>query len=137
MRRMTRVQMARLPRLLWMYYSPAELSNEIGCDVGTIYRTWIPAGLPHKRDENGRIWIIGTKFTEWAIEQFKRKPHPKMPNGMAYCLRCRKPVMIVDPRLHPTNVYTEFITGCCAECGARVNRARKRNNNRRENNHGN
>jgi hypothetical protein len=25
MRRMTRVQMARLPRLLWMYYSPAEL----------------------------------------------------------------------------------------------------------------
>lgn len=124
--RMTQCQMARMPRLLWMYYTPGELAAEIGCSVDTIYKSYIPAGCPHKRDERGHIWIIGNKFRIWALETFKRKPKPKMPNGMAYCLRCRKPVKMLNTTLNPKNVYVEFITGRCAECGATVNRARAR-----------
>jgi len=123
---MTQRQMAHLPRLLWMYYSPSELADEIGCNVDTIYKSYIPAGCPHTRDERGRIWIIGSKFSVWALETFRRKPKPKMPDGMAYCLRCRRPTLMLDTRLNPLNVYVEFLTGRCAECGATVNRARAR-----------
>jgi len=58
---MTQRQMAHLPRLLWMYYSPSELADEIGCNVDTIYKSYIPAGCPHTRDERGRIWIKGVR----------------------------------------------------------------------------
>jgi hypothetical protein len=51
---MTQRQMAHLPRLLWMYYSPSDLADEIGCNVDTVYKSYIPAGCPHKRDERGR-----------------------------------------------------------------------------------
>jgi len=125
-RKMTQRQLARLPRLLWMYYSPAELADEIGLNVDTIYKSYIPAGCPHKRDEQDRIWIIGTQFRRWALDRFQRRSRPPMPDGFAYCLRCRKPTQMLDVRLNPQNVYTEMVIGRCAECGARTNRTRKR-----------
>lgn len=123
--RMNQRQKARLGRLLNMYYSPSELANEIGCSTDTIYKSFIPAGCPHKRDGK-RIWIVGSKFREWILEATRRAPKQPMPEGFAYCLRCKKPTQMVDVKLNPTNVYVEFITGHCAECGARVNRAKAR-----------
>jgi hypothetical protein len=123
---MTQQQLARLPRLLWMYYSPAELAEEIGLNVDTVYKSYIPDGLPHKRDDGGRIWIIGSHFRTWALQRFKRKPKEKMPEGCAYCMHCRKATRMVNVQTTPQNQYTAMLSGLCAECGRRTNRASKR-----------
>ncbi len=126
MLRMRREQIIRLGRLLNMYYRPSELASEIGCHVDTIYRSYLPAGCPHKRDEHGHIWIIGTEFAEWARIAIK---HDRIPlgKGEAYCLKCRKPVSIVgDIKITPTNRYLELVSGKCPECGKTVNRAQAR-----------
>lgn len=126
MKRMTQQQLARLPRLLWMYYSPSELAEEIGLNVDTIYKSYLPDGCPHKRDEVGRIWIIGSHFRTWALQRFKRQPKEKMPEGFAYCFHCRKPTRMVSVETTPQNQYTAMLSGLCAECGRRTNRASKR-----------
>ena len=63
---MTREQLARVGHLLNMYYKPSEIAEEIGCHTDTVYRSFLPAGCPHERDERGHIWIIGTAFRDWA-----------------------------------------------------------------------
>ncbi len=120
-------QYNRLGRLLHMWYTPSELAKEIKLDVNQIYDSYIPAGLPHRRDDAGHIWIDGTKFREWARESFTHK-EKKLKPGQAYCLKCRKPVEVVDAyiRSMANNPYAEFLTGKCAECGATVNRAGSR-----------
>lgn len=125
--RMRREQVIRLGRLLHMYYRPSELANEIGCHVDTIYRSYLPAGCPHKRDERGHIWIVGTEFAQWARIVKKHDQIPLEKNE-AYCLKCRKPVSIAgDITVTPTNRYLELVSGKCPECGRTVNRAQARN----------
>ncbi len=126
--RMTRVQLSRLPRLLWMKYSPAELAAEIGITIDQIYRSYIPTGCPHQRDEGGHIWIVGTEFREWALRTFKHQADgPTLAEDEAYCFRCDKPVKIAQPVVKSTNRYLELVAGKCAECGAKVHRGRKKN----------
>ena len=122
---MTRVQISRLPRLLWMKYTPAEVAAEIGVTIDQIYRSYLPAGCPHARDESGHIWMEGAEFREWALRTFKHAS-AGMGENQAYCLRCRKPVEIVQPMIRPTNRYLELVRGKCAECGATVHRGRKK-----------
>lgn len=63
--RMTGVQMSHLGVLLWMEYKPSEIAEEIKCNTDTVYKSYIPAGCPHRRDEEGNIWIVGTEFAVW------------------------------------------------------------------------
>ncbi len=122
---MTREQLIRVGHLLNMRYKPSEIAEEIGCNVDTVYRSFIPAGCPHERDKRGHIWIIGTAFRDWARDTFKRKG-AKMPEGFAYCLRCRQPVRMVATVEKPVNRYLTLIAGTCETCGAKVNRAKRR-----------
>jgi hypothetical protein len=122
---MTREQLVRTGHLLYMRYTPSELAKEIGCNVDTIYRSYVPAGCPHERDERGHLWIVGTAFRDWAYATFSRKG-AKMPEGFAYCLRCRRPAEIVSPSEKPINRYLSRVKGKCANCGASVNRTKKR-----------
>jgi len=46
--RMTGVQMSHLGVLLWMEYKPSEIAEEIKCNTDTLYKSYIPAGCPHK-----------------------------------------------------------------------------------------
>jgi hypothetical protein len=124
--RMTRVQISRLPRLLHMRYSPSEIASEIGCTTEQIYKSYLPAQCPHERDATGHIWIVGDRFREWALRTFKHQVSHEMAEDEAFCLRCRKPVKIIQPVIRPTNRYLELIQGKCAECGAKVNRGRKK-----------
>ena len=122
---MTREQFARVGHLLNMYYKPSEIAEEIGCHTDTVYRSFIPAGCPHERDERGHIWIIGTAFRDWARSTFAHKG-AKMPEGFAYCLRCRQPVRMVSPIDKPVSHYLTLVMGTCETCGAKVNRAKRR-----------
>jgi hypothetical protein len=123
--RMAHAQVARLGRLLWMLYKPSEIADEIGLRTDRIYKSYIPTGCPNRRDEQGNIWIVGSEFAEWARKQFAR-PHVKtnMGRDQAWCLRCRKPVDVVDLVISPLTVRAEVISGTCPLCGVKVRRAR-------------
>jgi hypothetical protein len=122
---MTQRQIAKLPRLLHMKYAPSELAEEIGCNVDTIYRSFVKSGCPHERDDKGHIWIVGDLFRAWAQETIQHHPRAvKMAEDEAYCLHCRKVVKMKFEGIRPANLYAEFVTGRCIECGARVNRSR-------------
>ena len=116
----------RLGRLLYMEYRPAELAEELGCGVNTVYRSYLAAGCPHRRDETGHIWIVGTEFREWVRATLKKDKTP-LADGEAYCLKCNAPVkMTGELAVQAVNLYLELIKGECPVCGTQVNRARAR-----------
>jgi hypothetical protein len=125
--RLTRTQVIRAQHLLNMRYAPSELADEIGCKADTVYRSFIPSGCPHERDEGGRLWIMGAQFREWArATGGGDRTREKMPAGVAYCFHCRKRVKMLKTTVKPTNCYLELVRGECAECGGVVNRAQKK-----------
>lgn len=67
----------KLGRLLNMLYKPAELAEEIGVTQDTIYRSYLPAGLPHTRDDQGNVWIHGPAFVSWARETISRRQNKR------------------------------------------------------------
>lgn len=107
-----------------MEYSPSELASEIGVSVDTIYHTYVPCGCPHRRDDTGHIWIVGTDFADWAREMFAKRRH-KMEPGQAWCFKCKEPVrMVGDLEVRSSNRYLEVVIGKCERCGSTVSRAR-------------
>jgi hypothetical protein len=118
----------KLERLLNMLYRPAEIAEEIGLAPDTIYRSYLPAGLPHIRDEDGDIWIHGPTFVAWAREtvSLKKSKRAGLPDGYAWCLKCNQTVPLTDPTIKPVNYYLELLQSACPICGCTVNRARAR-----------
>ena len=116
----------RLGRLLHMEYRPSELAEELGCSLDAVYKSYLSAGCPHRRDETGHIWIVGTEFSEWVRATLKKDKIP-LADGEAYCLKCNAPVkMTGELTVQPVNLYLELVKGECPVCGTRVNRARAR-----------
>jgi len=117
----------KLGRLLDMLYRPAELAEELDIHVDTIYRSYIPAGLPIQRDAKGNYWIHGPAFVAWARETVTRKKAKRrgLPEGYAWCLNCNRAVKIISPRVRAVNRYLELLQGSCPHCGRTVNRGRK------------
>ena len=116
--RLTRTQVIRAQHLLNMRYAPSELADEIGCKTDTVYRSFIPSGCPHERDDGGRLWIMGAQFREWArATGGGDRTREKMPAGVAYCFHCRKRVKMLKTTVAPTNRYLE--TGARRVCGVR------------------
>lgn len=126
--RMTGVQMSHLGVLLWMEYKPSEIAEEIKCNTDTVYKSYIPAGCPHRRDEEGNIWIVGTEFAAWARKMFKRSDARKtdMGRNQAWCMKCRRPVDVTELVIEPARERLERVTGRCTECGSKVNRLRRK-----------
>lgn len=121
-------QIIRLSRFLDMMYRPSEIAEEIGVTQDTIYRSYLPAGLPHERDEIGNVWIHGPAFVAWAKETVaKRKTRRQgLPSGHGWCMRCNRPVPLRDTTVRTVNRYLELEQAPCPECGCVVNRARAR-----------
>lgn len=85
--------------LLNMEYKPSELARHLRVNHKTILRSYIPAGLPHRRDQGGNLWIVGSKFDEWArsiYQQRIQEKRPTMCDDEAWCVRCRRIVKFVD-----------------------------------------
>jgi len=116
----------RLGRLLHMEYRPAELAEELDCSVDAVYKSYLSAGCPHRRDETGHIWIVGTEFREW-MRATRKKDKITLADGEAYCLKCNAPVkMSGELAVQPVNLYLELVRGECPVCRTQVNRARAR-----------
>lgn len=121
-----RDQIIRLSRLLDMMYKPGELADEIEVSADTIYRSYMPAGMPYERDANGYVWIHGLSFQRWAsgvIGAKKKAPKHPMANDEAWCMKCNAVVKLLNPKPKRLNRYADLLQGRCAVCGTRVNRA--------------
>jgi hypothetical protein len=118
----------KLGRLLDMMYRPSEVAEEIEINVDTIYRSYLPAGLPHTRDSSGQIWIYGPAFVAWAKETISKKKTQRvgLPNDHAWCMKCNQPVLLIDPKIKVINRYLQFLQSYCPHCNTKVNRACKR-----------
>lgn len=123
--RLSREQKLRLRALMDMEYTPQQLADAIGCCCDTIYRRFIPAGCPHRRDSKNHILINGVALARWYQEN--RPPTVHLATGEAWCCRCNAPVTMQPPfSVKPTNRYLELVSGTCPTYGATVNRARAR-----------
>jgi hypothetical protein len=118
----------KLGRLLNMLYKPSEIAEEIGVTPDTVYRSYLPAGAPHTRDETGNVWIHGTAFAAWAKQTVARKASKRagLPEGHAWCMKCNRPVEMTAPRVKAVNRYLELLQAVCPYCGKTVNRAQAR-----------
>ena len=120
-------QIIRLSRILDMMYKPKELASEIGVTLDTLYRSYLPAGLPHIQDRQG-IWIHGPAFVAWAkqtIVKHRRKRTP-LPDGYAWCMKCNQAVAMSNPKVKYTNLYIEIMQSKCPHCKCLVNRAQRK-----------
>jgi len=108
-------------------YKPAELAEEIKISVDTIYRSYIPAGMPHIRKDN-EIWINGLQFVEWAKHTIakNKKDRKPLPENVTWCLKCNKIVPLISPYVAYQNHYIEILQSICPDCGTRINRGRRR-----------
>lgn len=120
-------QIIRLGRILNMLYKPSELAAEIRVNVDTIYRSYLPAGLPHTRDKD-LIWIHGPAFVAWAKQTVSKRRadrHPLAPD-QAWCMTCNGPVLMQAPQVRQVKHRVELVQGRCPQCGIKVNRLRAR-----------
>lgn len=120
-------QIVRLGRILNMLYKPAELAEEIEINVDTIYRSYIPAGLPYISKGNN-FWIHGPAFVEWAKQKHAERHvvRAKLQAGQGWCLKCKAVVSMPDPKIKYTNRKTQIVQSVCPICGRKVNRVMKR-----------
>lgn len=118
----------KLGRILDMMYKPSEIAEEIGVAQDTVYRSYLPAGLPHERDDKGNVWIYGPAFVAWARETVSRRKSKRagLPDQHAWCMKCNRPVKLNHPQIKTINRYLELMQSPCPRCGTTVNRARAR-----------
>jgi hypothetical protein len=102
-----------------MEYRPAELARAIGCHRNTIYESYIPAGCPHRRDDNRHIWIVGTEFAAWARSTVY-EPNIELEADEAYCLRCRAAVTMRRPIAEREMKRAILVSAKCPQCGSDV-----------------
>jgi len=113
--RISHRQALKLGRLLAMEYRPTELAREIGCHRSTIYDCYIPNGAPHRRDEKGHLWIVGTEFAAWARATIQRRKL-EMRKGQAFCMRCKRIVTMQGPISEREVKSALLLHGTCPQC---------------------
>lgn len=112
----------RVPGLLPMLYKPAEIAEELGIPVRTLY-DWILVGAPHQRDGGGHIWINGVQFYAWVdLHRKKIGEKRKLASNEAYCLRCNTQVQLINPIRQHMKGRLYLIKGICPQCGTTINR---------------
>jgi uncharacterized protein with PIN domain len=114
--RLNGIQRNRLFKLLEMFYTPAELAQEIGFTTRQVYRVYIPAGCPHEKDQNKRIWINGKAFKEWYFQTYKKV---ELRQDETFCLTCRKAVKVVKPERRKKERLV-YDVSLCPDCGRKL-----------------
>ena len=111
-------QRNRLVKLLNMMYTPSELASEVGFTVRQVYRVYIHAGCPCKRDEKRRLWINGKAFREWALEVYCKR---ELARNEAFCLTCKMPVKVINPVEKQEGRLIYWLCNC-PQCGRKLAR---------------
>lgn len=122
--RIARGVMRRSLKLLEMEYTPAELADELGVSPKTIYTSYLPAGLPFRKDGTGHVWIIGTSARAWlegATQHSVEKPVPPLGKDDAFCVKCRQ-VVTMDKISRRRFGRAGIMSGICPKCGREARR---------------
>ena len=115
----------RASGLLDMLYTPAELAEDLGIEKRAVYERLIPAGLPHTKDGDGRVWIHGPEAARWILESGRVGKVPLAENEV-YCMRCQRAVPLIDPkRIRSKAINVSFLKSTCPVCGAAVYKGTK------------
>ena len=123
----------KLMRLLYMEYKPSEIAHELGVTVKTIYDSYIPAGLPFRKDQNGNLWIVGTVCRDWAntvLQKGQRYAHQRnkkpLAEDQAYCITCRS-VRTISKVTYKRKLSSNriMIYAVCSVCGNTMTIVRK------------
>ena len=123
--RLSRNQLHRLRKLLYMKYRPSELAEELGISKRQIYSVYLPLGCPHERDSRRHIWIVGTEFKDWYQETYRKRKHAK---NQAYCVCSKNIVQIVNPQEKTKDRLTYLIFSCpnCGKTTTKIQTMRRR-----------
>ena len=120
----------KAPGLLPMKYKLGEIATKLDVNPRTL-SDWTNHGMPHEHDSRGHIWIIGTDFAEWVEQSRKMKKKAsgdvKLADNEAYCLKCRKAVVLENPTTTQAQGKLIYIKGICPTCGNTINRGGRRN----------
>jgi len=114
--RLNGFQRNRLKGLLNMMYTPSELAEEVGFSKNQVYRVYLPAGCPNKKDSHNRITIHGTSFKDWYEITYQKIVVGK---DQAWCVSCKKVVDVSNPERKQKErlVYDLYV---CPVCGKRL-----------------
>ena len=130
--RVSRAFVQKLMRLLFMEYKVSELADEMGISTKTIYTQYLPAGMPHRKDEAGNIWIVGTEFTDWVNDvlekgaRYSSQRKRPLSENEAYCVSCRS--VREFEKITRRDNYSGgrvMLFGPCIVCGTRMSIMRK------------
>ena len=102
-----------------MLYTPAEIGEIIGFGRHQFYRVYVPAGCPHQREDNGRLWVNGKAFREWYLEHY---PKISLADDEAYCLVCKKIVPLSESEVKQKGTYI-YQSAICPDCGHGLSKA--------------
>ena len=119
--RLSQPQRERAKGLLRMEYTLRELATELQASPDQLKRACEFAACPHRVDNRGRLWIVGTEFHQWYETHAAQRKHPLADNE-AYCLRCRQAVPLTVTEVNPRPHGLELRKGICPQCGANINR---------------
>jgi hypothetical protein len=119
-----RLAIIKAAGLLPMLYTPAELAEELGLTAPTI-RDWLKLGLPHERDERGRIWINGRSFAAWLDQARRAAQAGPLAADEAFCVGCRRAVALLGVSCRANGKHV-LLTGTCPACGRQINRGARR-----------
>ena len=124
---LTQPQRERARGLLDMFYTPAELAEELGLpDRSYIYHTLLKHGLPSNKDDTGHVWIRGKDVLPWYIGYCEKRKHKTAPD-QAYCMKCRQ-ARQVKPETCETVTFgiVKMQKANCAVCGTVTYKAQAR-----------
>jgi len=103
-----------------MLYKISELAEDLKIPDRTL-RDWLAKfGAPYQRDPNGHIWVNGVEFAAWVNAMSQQKKKNTLQPGQAYCLRCKKPVALVNPELVEATDGPKLLRAVCPQCGGKV-----------------
>jgi hypothetical protein len=106
-----------------MLYKVSELAQELDVSPQVI-RGWVKASLPYQRDNRGHLWINGQDLAEWVAVQRRSRRHDSLKADEAFCVRCRKPVELIDPQ-QETFDRLVMLRSDCPLCGCQIYRGVK------------
>ncbi len=112
--------------LLDMLYKPAELARELFVEKPAVYE-WTRNGMPHKKDDKGRLWVHGIKAGEWVLFQSTKRQKEKIaiPQGMIFCMKCQKPTKYKNAKHEYLTSGRIMVKAICTICGMQVRQFRK------------
>lgn len=117
--RIPHIVIVRAPGLLPMLYTLSELGSELGIPYSTL-RNWVDAGVPHTRDQRGRIYINGQDFAVWVKEKKKPIKPKKLGADEGYCMRCNQAVPLLFAEVSHVSKKLIHKMSKCPVCGGKV-----------------